>query len=124
MINEFDMLIKLLRMTESSYDGEVLNAIHAANAILSKHNINWEELFNELFRQIEQSKITTSINKKKSHKIYTDKHEIDNYFTLVYSRNNLGSFIDYVNSVHEQWLLFNYLTEKQCNIIKDASIRR
>lgn len=43
-IANLDLIIKLLRMTESSTDGEALNAIRMANAQLRKTSLSWEDL--------------------------------------------------------------------------------
>lgn len=37
-------LVKLLRMTTSSQDGEALNAIRMVNAMLREENIDWDHL--------------------------------------------------------------------------------
>ena len=34
---------RLMIMTTSSFDGEALNAIRMANAMLAEHNFNWED---------------------------------------------------------------------------------
>jgi hypothetical protein len=41
-----DKLVKLLRMTTSSQDGEALNAIRMANAMLKAAGLDWDRLVN------------------------------------------------------------------------------
>lgn len=44
MADEFDLLIKLLKMTTSSHDNEALSAMRKANAQLVKLGFEWEKL--------------------------------------------------------------------------------
>jgi len=37
-------LIKILNLTQSDSDGEVLNAVRAANAILAKTGLSWSDV--------------------------------------------------------------------------------
>lgn len=41
-------LVKLLQLTQSTNDNEALAASRAANALLAKHKMNWDELFRHL----------------------------------------------------------------------------
>ena len=41
---DYKMFLKLLNLTTSSYDGECLNAICMANAVLARTNQTWEDL--------------------------------------------------------------------------------
>lgn len=38
-----DRLTKLLGMTQSSHDGEALNAVRLANRVLAEHRLTWRE---------------------------------------------------------------------------------
>jgi len=40
-----EKLIKILNLTTSDSDGEALNAIRMANAILAKKDLTWEQVF-------------------------------------------------------------------------------
>jgi hypothetical protein len=47
---EIERLKKLLALTQSENDHEALAAMRRANAILAKHNIDWNSLFAALQR--------------------------------------------------------------------------
>lgn len=124
MTISFEKLVKLLRMTEGSHDGEVLNAIRMANDLLMKENINWEEL---IFDVIPAAKAKAEAHVKQSNKPepvkYTNKDEINTYFQNIFNGRLGGSFKVFVTSVHEFWENYEYLTEKQYNAIKKAGTR-
>ena len=44
MAIELEKFIKIMSLTQSDQDGECLNAIRMANALLKKNNIQWEEI--------------------------------------------------------------------------------
>src|SRR5215475_9668047 len=100
------MLIKLLRMTESSHDGEALNSIRMANALLNKHNANWDEVLRGKVPMVDHDPFAKApgMARMKGEAVvkYSDHDEIDAYFEILYSRR-LGTFKDYVDSVHEWW---------------------
>ena len=41
---DYKMFLKLMSLTTSSFDGEALNAIRMANAVLARTNQTWEDL--------------------------------------------------------------------------------
>jgi hypothetical protein len=119
------MLIKLLRMTESSHDGEVLNAIRMANALLNKHDANWDEVLRGKVPMIDSDPFAKApIPGAKASVIkHTDKTEINQYFNTLAGRD-LGSFGDYVTDVFKWWTEKQFLTDKQYNVIRNAANRR
>lgn len=121
------MIIKLLRMTESQHDGEALNAIRMANALLNKHNANWDELMRKQVQVIDADPFAAAPSprrmKGESGPRHTDADEINSYFETLFSRN-LGTFRDYVDSVHEWWEAKGFLTQKQYDVIKRSANSR
>jgi hypothetical protein len=117
------MLIKLLRMTESSHDGEVLNAARMANALLNKHNVNWDEALRGQVPMVDADPFATIPDPKPKGIHYDNKTEIDAYFEQLNQRD-LGSFRDYVVSVHEWWTQKGFLTQKQYDVIKKSAARK
>lgn len=121
----FDKFIKLMMMTTSSHDGEVLNAIRMANAMLGEMNNNWEELLRGKVRmEAESTGRTESRDYQPSGKIYNDEMEINKMFEEAYRRvSRHSSFMRYVDSVHEWWEERGFLTEKQYEAIKKAAYK-
>jgi len=121
------MVIKLLRMTESSHDNEALNAIRMANAMLNRHNANWDELMRGQVQVIDADPFAgaPSVRRMKgeSGPKHTDAAEINQYFNTLRSRD-LGTFRDYVDSVYEWWTQKHFLTQKQYEVIKRSANRR
>jgi hypothetical protein len=122
------MLIKLLRMTESEHDGETLNAVRMANALLNRHNANWDEVLRGKVPMIDADPFGTSpkmgkIPDKGAH--YTNAAEIDAMFANIYNRlRPTDAFKVYVDSVHEWWEQKGFLTQKQYDVIKRSAGRR
>jgi len=120
---DYVKLIKLLRMTEGSFDGECLNAIRKANAMLAEADINWEELFVKIVSEAAAQGGATTQQAKPKGTVYTDHDEIDAYFRNIFRDGVKGSFKTFIESVHEWWEQNGYLTEKQYNAVKKAGSR-
>ena len=132
------LLIKLLMMTTSPHDGEALNAMRKANAILAAANVNWSEFLsavstaqraadNEFRKPPSQRRSNTpdtrnafsDVGKGTATK-YDDAKEIDPMFEAAFS-NASGGFMSFLESVHEWWTEKGFLTEKQYFAIKRAA---
>jgi hypothetical protein len=124
------MVIKLLRMTESSHDGEALNAIRMVNSLLNKHNANWDDVLHGAVPMIDADPFAKvpyvgggTSPRGSSGPRHTDAAEIEPYF-VVLSQRDLGTFKDYVDDVYKWWQEKRFLTDKQYNVIKVAAQRR
>lgn len=110
MAVDLDKFIKVMLMTTSTHDGEVLNAIRMANAMLVEQNINWREFLEKIY----DAKKT----KGKKHSADTD---IDTMFEeLMQSIHPRKSFYRFVESVYESYLENGFLTPAQYDAIKKA----
>lgn len=120
---DFKMFLKLMNLTTSSFDGEALNAIRMANSVLNSMNQTWEDLLHQKIVMIAPPVDSAATPRKASSGIrYSDDVEINAYFDRLYSRN-LGTFKDWVDSVHEWWEEKGFLTEAQYKTLKKSALR-
>lgn len=118
---DYAMFLKLMNLTQSSYDGEALNAIRMANAVLARTNQTWDDLLAGKIVMI--APITGAPTVRQSSGIrYTDTDEINAYFNKLYGRN-LGTFKEWVDSVHDWWETKGFLTEAQYKTLKKSALR-
>jgi hypothetical protein len=134
------MFVKLMMMTTSPHDGEVLTAIRKANAILAGANVNWAEFLtavsaaskaadNEFRKPPSQRRKTaaaadeanpfTDVGKGSAEK-FDDATIIDPMFEAAFTSAS-GGFRDFLDSVHEWWEDKGFLTEKQYYAVKRAA---
>ena len=125
-LKQFEKLIKLMGMTTSQHDGECLNAIRAANAILMGANRDWDDIL--------RSKVTVkkvegvSTNPKYAHGSVgggsSNKHtddSINEMFDMVMKNTpEHHSFYGFIKSLHDYWELNGFLTDKQYNALRKA----
>jgi hypothetical protein len=123
------MLIKLLRMTESPHDGEALNAMRMANSLLNKHNTDWDAVMRGAVPMIDADPFAAAppiggrSGRGSTGPRHTDAAEIEPYFTYLRQRD-LGSFKSYVDDVYKWWQEKGFLTDKQFNVIKNSARRK
>lgn len=122
------MLIKLLRMTESTHDGESLTAIRMANSMLNRHNANWDDVMRSKVPMVDadpfaKAPVVGPSTPRNTGPKHTDANEIETYFAQLTQRD-LGTFKDYVDDVYQWWQDKGFLTDKQYNVIKNAAQRR
>lgn len=117
---DYAMFLKLMNLTTSQYDNEALSAIRMANAVLARTNQTWEDLLHNKIVMIAPP--STAKPAAKSGVRYTNAAEIDDFFTRLQSRN-LGTFQEWVDSVHEWWESKGFLTEAQYKTLKKSALR-
>lgn len=125
------MLIKLLRMTESSHDGEALTAIRMANSMLNRHNANWDDVMHSKVPMVDADPFAKAPNvgpppprsTGAPGPRHTDAQEIEQYFAVLTQRD-LGSFKDYVDDVYRWWQDKGFLSDKQYHVIRNAAQRK
>ncbi len=116
--NNFDKFIKLMQMTQSDQDGEVLTAIRMANTMLAENNANWEELL--------RSKVKVSAKPEPAFagKRYTNSEEIEEMLREILGSIKTGSsFFAFIESLKEWWEDKGFLTEKQYNSLRKSYAR-
>lgn len=120
-LSDFNKLRKLMQQSTSDSDGETLNAIRAANALLKRYDKTWEDVFGRLVQiEIEaaEEEPEVRVNGKK-----VDR-ELDDAFKLLFDTVPKGaSFLDFVNDLYEQWTNTNFLSGVQRESIIKAAKR-
>lgn len=120
MTAELQRLTKLLAMTTSSSDNECLTAIRKANAMLAARNMTWELFIKGRYPKVDFS---TSSPKGEHPTDSRRPEEINHMFEVVF-RNASGSFLIFIDSIHEWWEKNGFLTDKQLSALEKAFSRR
>jgi hypothetical protein len=122
-------LIKLMMMTTSDHDGEALNALRIANAILAKANSNWDDLLRKKLHLDATDPFASAPSMAAKSTTHTTRDpakvlEVEGFFQKLYARGSkLGTFAAFVDDVYKQWRESGYLTQKQFDVIKRAAQR-
>jgi len=124
------MMIKLMGMTMSQHDGECLNAISKANAILLSANMTWQEFLADI-KPDQSYRVPPSQRRKQSNPFeqagkegqrYDDANEINSMFEDAFENAN-GSFREFLHSIHQWWETKDFLTAKQYDALRKAARR-
>lgn len=113
-----DRFIKLMMMTTSTHDGEVLNAIRMANAELASLNKNWSELLKGLPQSPPPPPPwATGRSRNTGYDVAVDAM----FESAFYNAEPGTSFYRFLESVHEWWEKKGFLTEAQLAALKKAA---
>jgi hypothetical protein len=107
--DDFDKVIKCLKLTQSDKDGEVIASIAAVNRILKKNNLSWERIWGEMISQITRE-IEERINLP----------TIDQILRELLKTIRPGSFRAMIESFDETWRRTGSLSEKQRKVLIDT----
>jgi hypothetical protein len=125
-------LIKLLAMTTSTNDGEALNAMRMANAMIKAANKTWAEvLVTENVINITMARAQPAAQAYAGEDAdwspphLTDKILIDAMFRAIFTqpRSDNEEFWQWVDSVHQQWLDRGRLTPGQYQAVRRCYAR-
>lgn len=124
-------LTKLLGMTRSSSDGEALNAMRMANALIEAAGSTWEEVLKDadparvvtvtVTRHGFQQDLKPDETWIAPH--LKDKVIIDLMFRAVYATDVSAwpnDFRKFMTSIHERWHKYGNLTQGQYNALKNC----
>lgn len=106
---EFGLLKKLMAMTTSDADAEVLMAIRQANAILAKHGLDWVKVFAKVVTVI--AEVEAAEDDHHGHDVEAER--IENAFDALQEQDLKGGFADFIESLREQWERKRFLTDAQ-----------
>lgn len=116
-----DRLVKLLGMTTSEHDGEALNAMRMANALVQAAGKTWAEVLatqNTINISLQRAQPTanpyagTATDWSPPH--LTDKVIIDTMFRAIYAQPRSHSdFWNWVDDVHAYWTKHQRVTNAQ-----------
>ena len=113
---KFEKFIKLMKMTTSPSEGEVLNAIRMANALLLEANLDWDDFLRGKAKIVGGS---ASAQTTYSGKKYTNSNEIESMLEAVLNNVRSGtSFRTFIESLRDWWESNQFLTEKQYNALR------
>jgi hypothetical protein len=119
-----DKLAKMLAMTTSDKDPEVLAAISMCNAMLKKENVTWGDILKDVPRDvrisISREPYQQDENWKPPH--LCDKVMIDLMFRTIYSAPRTGSedFWRFIDDVHGKFRKWGSLTQGQFTAIQNV----
>ena len=126
-------LVKLMGMTQSQNDGEALNAVRLANAMLKVNGISWSSLLDPVTKSRPApppppkrkpsgpsgrgtSEAAARYDAPKSR--FTDP-DIGRMLSSLL-RDTKGDFRNLIESLNEQWKEKHYLTERQYEVVMNA----
>lgn len=135
------LFIKLMMMTTSPHDGEVLTAIRKANAILAGQNLNWEEFIMQMgaapapepepfVNHDEWSDVGVKTRSKRGHDTSSSQNTyggpgVDKIFDSLLNEFHLAdSFKEFVEDVQRYYQDKGYITQRQYEALKNAYGKR
>lgn len=120
-VKEFQRLKALMMMTTSAQDGEALNALRLANAMLVKDNRNWEEVLDQLVTVTTEAKLEEQKRAAAPGAMSKSPEEIEEALTYMLDHLRPGSsFLTFIQSLHAQWEAKSYLTQRQIEVLFNA----
>lgn len=144
MPTNFDLFIKVMGMTASSHDGEALNAIRKANALLGAQNMNWEDFLRAKVKWArEEPKGEKTSSEKDRDQRYRggakreypdgskmaskpeDVEAVETIFKFLFDKiPPNSSFREFLNSICDYWEMNGFITERQFDAIHNAYHRQ
>jgi hypothetical protein len=120
-------LAKIMAMTTSDKEPEVLAAISLANALLKRENLTWGDVFNDVPQGM---RITIQRNATRQDEDLSpsnaphlrDKVTIDLMFRTIYQqpRSDNEGYWQWLDNVHEKWMRYGRLTQGQYNGVRNS----
>lgn len=98
-LKEFGLLRRLMARTTSGTDGEVLESIRHANAMLARHGLTWDKVFDRTVTVIDEVEDAARTEVEGAERI-------DEIFEFLSERKRRGKFVD---DVRDQWERRRYL---------------
>lgn len=116
-IAEFTQLKKLMDMSQSSNEGEQLNAIRLANRILEKHKLSWTEILSRTVTlDVEAAPYEPSNEPRAEKQERTARDKIiDGWFATLREGHTWSNFVD---SLYDQWQKRNWLSKPQIDALE------
>lgn len=114
-LKDFEQLKKFMALTASDNDGEALNAIRAANAVLVRNGLLWRNVFER----------TVTVVSPVGAVLGADGAS-DGLDEATFERaldNANGTFRDTVFSIYEQWSAGKALSDRQVTVVEAAARR-
>lgn len=110
---------KLMQLSTSTYEGEALNAIRMANAILAEADLSWDDFISQKEIIINEIEYKDNENKDNIQKIDIEEClNIEEMFTMCLYRIKVESGLNFIKSLKEFYDRRGYLTVKQQEALK------
>jgi hypothetical protein len=109
----FERFVKLMGMTGSQSDGEAINALRMATAILIRENITWEEFLTKGIK-IQHESWSGS---KPVRKAAVSNEQAAPIFQFLLSTLRDGSFRNTIISIYLQWKDKGWVSERQWEVV-------
>lgn len=114
-LTDLALLKKVLGMTTSEHDGEVLSAIRKANSILKKGGLSWADVLERTVSAGQGVVVNTGpIGEPKAAQETTLEEQIQHAFDTLRGVP-LGGFRNFIDSIEEDFKKKKYLTPEQRN---------
>jgi hypothetical protein len=121
-IREYERLQKLMEMTASDNDNELIQAMRAANKLLNQHGYTWRAVFRRVVRVVQEFEPDDGEPAPDRFR-REDDEEIANAFRVALDDTRPGSFRDTLLSIQAKYETTGRLTERQREVVMDAAHR-
>lgn len=105
-IAKFNLLKKLMNMTQSGSEAERLKAIDSANAILAESNTTWDRVLDRVIKvevEIEDRSTADPASRDRTEERAVLRKRIGEAFSALESVDLRGGDADFVASLKDQW---------------------
>ena len=116
-----DKITKLLALTTSTFDGEALNAIRAANEILNEQDKTWEEVIHPNY--FSASAMALEIKMLKQEIAYLKEVKQPNKSITIAQKINVcleaQPYNKFLNSISSSFPKYGRLTDRQSEVLEE-----
>lgn len=121
-LKTFETFKKLMERTTSDSDAESLNALRAANRLLTKEGLSWTRVLDRSVRVVAEYEEHQPENPKsrrtENGTTKANDEEIERAFEIL--SDIKGGFSDFIESLYEQWTERRWLSRKQRDALLSA----
>ena len=136
---EYSQLRKCMARTASESDAEALASVRRANMILATHSLTWQAVFERLVRVVDSVEVIEEIPAqlapagrggaeggssltRRAPPRTNDTEDWDRLFDDAMAGAS-GTFLDTLEDIHEQWEGERWLSDKQKEVVRNATER-
>jgi hypothetical protein len=115
-LSDFNLLKKLLNMTESPVDAEALAAIRKANDLLKRADVNWDRVMNRMVTlDVEMAGAGTSAGAGD-----VEEDDMESIFQKAIDQSS-GGFHETILSIYAQWQRTSSISARQREVVLKAA---
>lgn len=118
-ITDFNRLKKLMNMTQSGADQEILTAIRSANEILTKSNTTWDRVLDRVIKvEVEIESADQARGRSSDPVAVAARREafskkVEDAFATIEASDPRGEAADFIASLKDQWEKNGRLSDRQ-----------